>query len=157
MNLRKATEIELKLIDAGGEYEAPRCEIIAGASATGLVVSGAYLEAAIQWGDYYLLFVTDDVPFEEFLSIYLLSKQWRLLDSAMIGCIYSTGSFTDLDLAEPNRVQFRFIGDTDWAVELFDQPRFRFPWLGEPRGVMREFGFSRHFLVRGNPKPERTR
>jgi hypothetical protein len=154
MNMRIATEIEVKLIEGISESEVPKCEIVAEKVATGRIIAGAYIEAAIQWGNYYLLFITDDCPFEEILRIYLLSKQWLLLDAAVIGCIYSTGSFSALKLTEPNRVQFRFFADTNWEVEAFDRPQFRLPWFGEPAGVMRKFGFSRHFLVRENPKPE---
>jgi len=154
MGIRKTTEIKIKRLEGISENEDPKCEIIAKGVATGCIVSGAFLEAAVQCGEYHLLFITNDCPFEETLNIYLFDKQWRLLDSAEMFCIYSTGSFSDLTLIEPNRARFLFFGDTDWEVEIFDVPKFRFPGLGEPVGVIREFGFSRHFLVRGSPKPK---
>ena len=153
MSIRETTEIQIKLLKEVSENADPRCEIVAKGVATGSVVPGAYLEAAVQWGECHLLFLTNDCPFEETLNIYLFDKQWRLLDSAEMFYIYSTGSFSDLKLTAPNRAQFRFFGDTDWELEIFDAPQFRFPWLGEPVGVIRGFGFTRHFLVRGSPKP----
>ena len=153
MSIRKTTEIKIKLVEGISENEVSNCEIIAKGVATGCIVSGIYLEAAIQYEDYHLLFITNDCPFEERLNIYLFDKQWLLLDSADMFCIYSTGSFSDLTLIEPNRARFIFFGDTDWEVEIFDAPKFRFPGTGEPPGVIRKFGFSRHFLVRGSPKP----
>lgn len=157
MNMRIATEIEVKRIAGLSESEAPQCEIVAGEIATGCIIAGAYLEAAVQWGECHLLFLTNDCPFEETLNIHLFDKQWRLLDSAVIGCIYSTGSFSDLKLTAPNRVQFHFFADTNWEVEIFDRPRFCLRWFGESHSVMREFGFSRHLLVRENRKPKAVR
>ena len=58
--------------------------------------------------------------------------------------------------AEPDTLRFRFIGDTDWSVQVLPEPGFRVPLLSEPTGVSRPLGFSRHFVVRGQPQPERA-
>lgn len=99
-----------------------------------------------------MLFMTDDVPFEEMLSIHLLDAQMEVLDTALIGSPYSSGSFTSLLLVEPNTVQFRFIGNTLWRVELLSRPRFRVPFISDPSGVKRPIGFSCHFVVHGSPQ-----
>ena len=79
----------------------------------------------------------------------------HLLDSATLGGIYSTGSFSLLASTEPDTLRFRFIGDTDWSVQVLPEAGFRVPLWSEPAGVSRPLGFSRHFIVRGQPQPER--
>jgi hypothetical protein len=152
MNMRLTDELTIKLMEGLPGDAVPVSEIFIHGTPTGKKVSGALLAAAVQWQDKYLLFTTDDCPFEEFLGIRLLDSQFNLLDSAQIGAIYNTGTFSELKLHEPNAVSFLFIGDTTWRVELLTTPGFRLPFFSEPAGVWREFGFRRHFIVRGNPQ-----
>jgi len=154
MVMRTAEELTIRLVHGADEGEVPTSEVLVHGRSTGKLVSGKILEAAVQWENRYLLFMTDDVPFEEMLSIHLLDAQMNVLDSALIGSPYSSGAFTSLLLSEPNTVQFRFIGDTLWRVELLSRPRFRVPFISEPSGVKRPVGFYRHFIVRGNPRPQ---
>jgi hypothetical protein len=154
MAMRIAKELTTRLVHGMGEGEVPTSEVLVNGTSTGKRISGAVLEAAVQWDNRYLLFMTDDVPYEEMLSIHLLDDQLDLLDSALIGGPYATGSFSSLELREQNTVCFHFIGDTTWSVELLSRPRFRMPFISEPPGVKRPLGFSRHFIVRGNPRPQ---
>jgi hypothetical protein len=152
--MRIADELTTKLQNEGGDEKEPKSEVVIGGVPTGKLVPGAVLEAAIQWTSCYLLFMTDDVPHEEMLRIVLLDNQMTLVDSVLIGGPYTTGSFSSLELSEPNKVCFRFIGETPWEVELLPKPGFRIPFFSEPTGVWRAPGFSRHFVVRGNPLPQ---
>ena len=154
MSIRRATELTIRRVDAGGELDIPTSEVLIDGVPRGTLVSGAVLEAALAFGDRYLLFMTNDIPFEETLSIHLLDWRLYLLDSAFLGAPYSTGSFSNLDIAGPSTVRFRFIGDTTWSVEVLPRPVFRMPFVPEARGVRRRFGFARHFIVRGNPRRE---
>lgn len=147
MSIRLATEISATLINEQDETTPPKSEIVVSGIASGNFVSGALLEAAVQCGERYLLFFTDNIPYEEMLSLHLLDNQWRLVDSARIGRAYSTGSFSALKLAEPNVVHFHFIGDLDWSVEILSSPEFRLPFVSDPAGVSRELGFSRHLRI----------
>jgi hypothetical protein len=152
--MRIANELTIQPRQDTGADVVPTSEILLNGRSTQRFVSGAVLEAAVQWENNFLLFITDDVPYEEMLRIVLLDQQLKIVDSALIGGPYATGSFSSLQLHEPNRVAFRFIGDTDWAVELLRRSRLRLPFLSEPAGVCRAFGFSRHFIVHGNPHPQ---
>lgn len=154
--MQKLSEYEMttKAINEYAEMAIPESRILIKGEATDKVVTGAILEAAIRWGDYYLLFMTDDIPYEEMLSIHLLDRTLNLLDSVTIGTMYSTGSLSSLELVEPNVVGFRFIGNTDWRIELLAKPVFGLPFLSDPKGVSRKFGFTRHFKVHGHPLPE---
>jgi hypothetical protein len=149
-----AEELTTSLVHGADEDEIPVSQILRNGVPTGKRISGAALEAAVRWKSHYLLFMTDDVPFEEMLGIHLLDANLNSLDSALIGGPYSSGSFSSLKLSEPDTVCFHFIGDTDWCIELLSSPQFRVPLISEPPGVKRPLGFSRHFIVRGSPRPQ---
>lgn len=151
--MRLADEISLRRLPQQREDQEPEAEILLSGRATGTTLNGAVLEAAVQWQGYYLLFITDDVPYEEALRIVLLDADLQPLDAALIGGMYTTGHFSGMCLRPPDEIGFRFIGDTDWTVRLLSAPAFRWPFVSEPRGVSRRFGFSRRFVVDGHPVP----
>lgn len=152
MHMLTPCELSLQRLAARAPGLAPVCEILREAKPTGVQVPGAALEAAARWQSFTLLLTTDDVPSEEFLHIHLLDPDLQCIDSATLGAMYSTGSFSLLPSSEPDTLRFRFIGDTDWSVQVLPQPGFRVPLWSEPTGVSRPVGFSRHFVVRGNPQ-----
>lgn len=152
MKLLTPCELSLQRVAGQPPQAAPVCEIVRQAQPTGVRVPGAVLEAAGQWQGFFLVLTTDDVPFEDALHLHLLDAQLRRLDCATLGAPYSTGSFAVLPSPQADVLRFRFIGDTDWSVQILPAPGFRLPWLGEPRGVQRAWGFSRHFIVRGHPQ-----
>jgi len=146
--MRIATEITVRRCEAQQDGDIPQCELLVAGAATGCRLSGAILEAAVEVAGKYLLFMTDDVPFEETLTLHLLDGQFRLLDSASVGRAYATGVFSLVELREPDELVFRFIGETPWAAKLLDGPALRVPLYAEAPGVTRPFGFTRHFIVR---------
>lgn len=79
---------------------------------TALIVDGIVLEAAYHLPEPNrdLLFVTDDVPFEEGLHIYLLDHTVRLLDTRTLLLPYCPGLLESLDVVGPNVVEFSFQG-----------------------------------------------
>lgn len=153
--LNTLDNIEVRVVNAEKEEEIPQAEILQDGKRTGAYVSGAFLEAAVQWNGWYMLFLTNNCDFEETLNIHLLDEHFHEMDSATMSWMYSTGAFKALELIQPRTVQFRFFGDTIWKVELLQKPSFRVPLLSEPAGVWRRWGFSRHFKVHGNPRPEK--
>lgn len=156
MQIVSPADLSVVRVRTPDEAAPPQCEILRNGQASGCRVPGAVLEMAAQWQSFYLLFTTDDTPFEELLHIHLLDAELRLLDSATLGGIYATGSFSPLESAELDTFRFRFIGDTDWSVQVLPEPGFRIPLWSEPTGVSRPLGFTRHFIVRGQPQPEHT-
>jgi len=147
-------EVSLRPHPVTGADGVPASEIRIGARQVPQALAGLVLEAAFRVDNRYLLFLSDDVPQEDALRIHLLDQDLALVDSATLSWMYATGSFELLRLMPPRAVSFRFFGATDWVVELLDGPARRLPWLGEPRGVHRRFGFVRHFRVRGSPRAE---
>ena len=93
MRLLTEYALSIRLVSDGSDTEPPTSEIALADTQKRTVVSGAILEAAVAWKDTYLVFLTDDIPFEETLSIYLLDSGLGYLDSASLGGFYSTGSF----------------------------------------------------------------
>ena len=154
VKLVPTSEFALRLIGSPFSEDMPRSALILNGQPTGQVIDGAVLEAAIRWRDLLLAFVTDNILHEEALHIYLFDAQLNIVDSARLGWMYATGVFSLLNLCPPNTVRFRFFGDTDWTLELFDGDVFAIPFFQDPRGVSRPFRFHRRFQINGNPKPE---
>ncbi|HEX8602147.1 MAG TPA: hypothetical protein VF774_05845, partial [Pseudoduganella sp.] len=102
-------------------------------------------------------FLTDDIPFEDMLRIYMFDAKMTLVDGAVLGAMYSTGTFAGPSLQPPNALTFRFIGGTTWRMALLAGPEFALPSLSDPFGVSRQFKFSRHFRIEGRPQPEGMR
>ena len=134
--------------DGGKPDEIPVSELILRGNASAVTISGAVLEAAVEWEGCFVVFMTDDVPYEEGLSIHLLAPDLALLDSAEIAAMYSTGVFRDLELIEPKHLRFRFFADERWELELLAEPEFRWPFFSDPTGARRRFGFRRQFRIR---------
>jgi len=51
----------------------------------GALVSGAELVASVSWQQFFIIFATDGVDYEEFLNIHMFDDGLKLLDSAIIG------------------------------------------------------------------------
>ncbi|QBE62406.1 hypothetical protein [Pseudoduganella lutea] len=128
-------------------------EIIIDGIPSDVTIAGATLEAALDWGDGYLMFVTDDVPNEEMLRIYLLRPDLTIIDSAVLGAMYSTGSFSNLRIPTPYMVQFQFFGGAPWQLTLRPEGLVTLPFFSDPKGVRRPFGFRRFFTLSSNPQP----
>jgi len=152
--MRVSDRLTLNRISEGTEEAPPTSELVLNGVPTGRTIQGTTLEAAVEWNSLLLIFVTDDVPFEEMLRVILLDEDLNVVDRALIGSPYSTGAFSSLELRAPDTVKFHFIGGSPWTVQLRSTRGLRLPFISEPRGVHRPFGFSRRFIVRGRPSPE---
>ncbi|MCP1676826.1 hypothetical protein J2T57_003999 [Natronocella acetinitrilica] len=150
--MRVIREIELSPVQSVRPGGPPRSEVRLFGLDTGPVVSGAELDAAIDIGNgECLLFLTDDIPHEDVLNIHLITADGRRLDSAAIGYPYATEAFSLLEIEPPNRVHFRFMGETQWTVEILPRRELRLPLISEPRGVWRGARMFRRFRVDGAP------
>jgi hypothetical protein len=148
--VRAAPEIALRPLP-GSEDEQPRSELLVEGRPTGSVIAGCVLEAAVRCEPGWLVFATNDIPYEEFLNIHLLDESAKPLDSARIGGPNSTGMFSRLRLEPPATVHFRFIDEADWSVRVLSRPKRTLPWRPDARGVWRGAGLTRHFEVRRTP------
>ena len=146
--MRLADEITIRPAPDRGAV--PHSELVIAGRPTGLCVPGKVLEAAVQVDGRYLVFLTEGVTMEERLSIHLVSAEGRLIDSAGVGVIYALGIFAKLKLAPPHGVNFQFLGELQWSVEVFPEPRPAWPFRREAPGVRRPFGLLRAFRVRAS-------
>lgn len=108
---------------------------------------GGCLVGALADDNHFLVFFTDSDVFPEALDIFLLNKQFKVLDQARLSTHLSKGIFENLRILDSCRVSFSFLGNIPWVVELFDRPRLLLPFVGEPLGVRRKFRFSRWFKI----------
>lgn len=105
-------------------------EVLLAGKGTGITVPVQVVEAAVQVDDKrLLLFLTDDVPYEEALKIVLIDLKEGVKEMLTLGGAYLTGIFSDLRI-HPDAVEFSFIGDTTLRVELPPQPFVKIPFVG---------------------------
>ncbi|MRW94325.1 hypothetical protein GJ699_30555 [Duganella sp. FT80W] len=129
-------------------------ELLLNGAATGLIVTGAILEAAVEWRGYRIAFFTNDIPFEESLRIYMFDVNMAQIDAAVLGAMYSTGTFAELALHSPDTLTFRFFGGILWCMVLLSEQEFALPFLSDPSGVSRDLKFFRHFRLEDKPLRE---
>ncbi|MFT7774174.1 hypothetical protein [Roseateles sp.] len=153
MQIKTAADVEIARLDVPDDA-LPQAELVLAGRRTGWHVRGAVLEAALRFDDRLLLFMTDDRPYEESLSLHLLDMDGRLLDSATLDAPYSTGTFSDLAVEPPDGVRFRFIGGVDWRVRLLARRRWRWPPVPDAPGVRHRPGLTQYFVVSGRPQPQ---
>lgn len=154
MRLLPTSKFAARLASPPTDTELPSSELLLDGKPTGLIVTGAVLEAALEWQGWSIAFFTDDIPYEDMLRIYMFDATMTLVDAAVLGSRYSTGTFAELNLLPPNSLTFRFFGGTVWRLILLVEQEFAFPFLSDPGGVNRKFKFFRHFRLEGNPQPE---
>jgi len=142
---------EVTVMSAPPDGRGPRCEVRVRGRSTGRFVAGLNIEAAVEVDGRYLVFLTDGVAREELLSIHLVEKDGRLVDTVAVGRPRATGVFRHLVLGPPRSVGFRFLGDAAWTVTVHPAPRLAWPLLPEAAGVHRPFGWRRWLLLRTSP------
>ena len=147
--MRLADEIAIR--PAADRGAVPHCELVIAGRPTRVFVPGKVLEAAVEVGGRYLVFLTEGVTMEELLSIHLVSPGGELLDSAGVGVMTALGVFARLKLAPPRRVNFQFLGELQWSVEVHPRPRLAWPFWPEAPGVKRPWALRRAFRVRATP------
>jgi hypothetical protein len=157
VRLLSSCEFTARLASPYTDTKLAASELLLDGKPTGLIVTGAVLEAALDWQGCRIAFFTDDIPFEDMLRIYMFDANMTLVDAAVLGAMYSTGTFAELTLQPPNALTFRFFGGTVWRLVLLAEQEFALPFLSDPSGVSREFKFFRHFRIEGKPQPEGVR
>ncbi|ELY4599252.1 hypothetical protein SM003_001847 [Cronobacter malonaticus] len=124
-----------------------RSEVVLNGNNTGIIVPGEILEAAVLINEQrYVLFLTDDVIFEESLTIALFDLREGIKEIVWLGNEYATGYFEALAVTA-NSINFRFIGEYLWTVTVSDIPRFRLPFVSDPQGVKRDTGFKKYMNI----------
>jgi len=79
------------------------------------------LEAAVEWQRHRILFVTDNIPFEDYLRIYLLDTNGRSSTRLCWARYTPRAHFPDL-IRPPNVLRFGFIGGITWPLPESGRP-----------------------------------
>jgi hypothetical protein len=104
---------------------------------TALTLRGEVLAAAFARVDGFLLFLGDDVPWEEGLNVHLLDAALVCRDSVFMGWPYTPGMFSGLQVRSPDVVEFCFPGETQWRLTVLPAPRLALPLPDWMPGVAR--------------------
>ena len=118
MKVLNTREFSTKQISEASETDTPKCQIYINGTATESMIEGALFEAAFRYQDFYLVFTTNDCPYEETLNIYFLDQDLKILDQAILCWPYGTGSFTLLNVIQPDRIRFQYFTQDAWEITL---------------------------------------
>lgn len=124
----------------------PYREIIISGNRTGKYLPGRKLEQVVCYQNFYLFFFTEDTPFEETLSIFLLDNNFDVIDSAVIGSIYASGVFDNFEIISQDKVGFNFLGDFRWYVKILPHFKFRI-FLSNYVILKRKYRLKQHFVI----------
>ncbi|OJH41922.1 hypothetical protein [Cystobacter ferrugineus] len=113
-------------------------------------VEGLLLEAQFELDDgSCLVWLTQDCPFEELLSVYLVGREGQLLDALSAGVPYTPGLLS-IRAVGPLWVEFSFFGDAPYRLQIEPRARFR-RWL--PLGWRYYRWLARHRLMVNKLRP----
>lgn len=129
----------------GGE---PRSLLLLDGRDTGTVLPGAVLETAVRTGDALLLFLTDDVPFEEGLSLCLVDADGKLLDEVRVLASATPGALTDVTRLQDNAIAFEFHAGVPMLARIEPKPRMMLPTFGLAHGIHRKFNRGGRLVVK---------
>jgi hypothetical protein len=96
----------------------PQSDLLWRGEPTGLRVDGISLERQWDVGGGYLLFLTEDSPYEEGLHIYLLDQARRVADALEIASPYASGILRDVEVEGDAAISFVFFGDDRWRLDV---------------------------------------
>lgn len=116
---------------------------------TGLRIHAVSLEAQFQLQPgFYLLFFTDNSPYEEALQIVLLDSHLQFLDGLELGQPYTPGVLSDIHAESEQRILFDFFEGTRLLLSIQPEGVFhlsrRLPSFARP---LKGRFFSRHYLT----------
>ncbi|MGS2793396.1 hypothetical protein ACU6R3_17610 [Escherichia coli] len=128
--MEKVNYISLSLIQKIDDhsYFGSKSELCIHGKNTGITIPADYLETAILLDDgRYLLFVTEDVPFEESLELLLIDIKKDIQEHVTIAIPYGSGTLRKMRLYA-NHVEFSYFSDETWRVEVSSSRFFRLPF-----------------------------
>lgn len=105
------------------ERTATHCSVRAGELAVPEPVEGIVLEAQFSVGEFGLLVLSDDCPYEEILHFSLLDASLRLADGLELGAPYTAGVFALTGFTDAPGITFTFDGDALYELVIHRSPR----------------------------------
>lgn len=121
MTLRESDLIRVEAVNQAND-KPPRI-FLRYASNYRLEVTGAILERQFTDGGRHILFVTEDIPFEETLHIYLVNSNLEPIDHLSLSAIYSPGILKNISITAPNEISFSFFDAQEtWRLTVTEKP-----------------------------------
>ena len=155
--MKQVTSISLVKVQEATDLSQAQSNVVINGNSTDIIAPGQILEAAVQVNDHrYILFLTDDIIFEESLTIALIDVKDGVKEIVRLGNEYSMGSFEVLSVTVDS-INFRFIGNFLWTVNTVDSSRLRLPFNSDPKGVKREACLKKYMTISATPAPEKVR
>lgn len=149
--MQQVQSISLILTRDATELTQAQCDVVLNGKSTGILVPGHVLEAAVQVNNQrYILFLTDDVIFEESLTIALIDIRDGVKEIIRLGNAYSRGIFEDL-LLTADSIHFRFSSGRLWMIKTSDEPRLTSPFDSVPKNVKRGIGLKKYMTLSTSP------
>ena len=144
--MKVVTSLTLSQISEATDTSQACSEVLMSGKSTGITIEGKILEAAIQVdGHRYLLFVTDDVIFEELLTILLFDSAQGIVDAITIDHAYALGYLENLDVSADS-VKFTSIWNLTWTVKTLTSPTLKLPF-SDPPGVSHPLKLIKHIDI----------
>ena len=145
--MEKSDQISSKLLKSSDDSQIPSLQLMRGGQPFGEPLKGALIEAQYRVdGQRHLLFVTDDVPYEETLRVYLISSDAKVLDSLEFGGYLDNGTLEDLNVIDENTIEFSFIHKKRCRLTVESRSEWKKPLAFTP-GVSRPGGFGKRYLT----------
>jgi hypothetical protein len=141
MQQRIQDDVSLTLAREGNDQELAMSYATIDGRTSGEPLEGIVLEACVQHGNQYLLFLTDNIPFEDSLHIHLLDENLNRIDSATLGGAYTTGHFRNPTCEDSGKTTFEFFEDCVWELSVLANRRLRLPFVSGPPGVSWQGGW----------------
>ncbi|WP_328186041.1 hypothetical protein [Marinobacter sp. OP 3.4] len=136
-----------KLIKSSDNSQIPCLQLMKDDQPFGAPLKGALIEAQYQVDDgRHLLFITDDVPYEETLRIYLIASNAEVLDSLEFGGYLANGTLEGLNIVGDQTIEFRFIHKKRCRLTIERDRGWKKPLAFKP-GVNRPGGLKKRYLA----------
>lgn len=140
-------DIVSEVVREASDDEPPILKFFLPSSNISAEIEGADVECCIEVNNDYLVFTTNDCPYEETLNITLINNTNQVVDQASIFWPYGTGSFKLEQINAPNKVVFQFFAEKLWQVEIFEGKKLVLPFISEPTSVWRKLKLNHRFKV----------
>ncbi|MEE9412696.1 MAG: hypothetical protein V3V22_06545 [Methylococcales bacterium] len=121
MTISKTDVFEVKAVHNLPE-EIPSIDLLFMPLKKQITLTGAVLEAQYSVDENYLVFITENCPFEESLLISLIDATGKLLDTLELSAWYTPGILSNLRIQPPNKICFSFFDDSEcWVLEILSK------------------------------------
>lgn len=144
--MEKTTQFSSKLLQSSENSQIPRLQLMRGGTPFGGPLDGALIEDQYQVDtNRFLLFITDDVPYEETLRVYLIADDAEVLDALEFGGYLANGSLEGLSVVDQRTVEFSFIHKKRCRLTVQPDSSWKKPLSLTP-GVSRPGGLKKRYL-----------